>query len=322
MNCQLKPTTVLARLAIVCCLLCLTLFFGGCEDRQGEATSTPPTMSAEPQAPPPRLLIGLVPEKDIFKQRGRYLPLVKYLSEQSGVTIELKILSRYGNIVSNFTKDRFDGAFLGSFSFALFHKQLGLEPIARPVELDGSSTYHGIIFVRKDSGIRSGLMMKGKRFAFVEQATMAGYLLPLHYFQTEGIADYRSWFGETYFAGSNTNSINDVLNKKADAGATKVSTFNRLAKESPLRAGELLILANSPEIPGHTLAVRGDLDPIIKRKLKTTLLAMSDNPTGKFVLSRFGAREFIETKNQDFQAVYQYAADIGLDLATYTSKNK
>jgi ABC-type phosphate/phosphonate transport system substrate-binding protein len=33
------------------------------------------------------LLIGLIPEQNIFKQIGRYLPLADYLFERVGVTI-------------------------------------------------------------------------------------------------------------------------------------------------------------------------------------------------------------------------------------------
>ncbi len=55
-----------------------------------------------------------------------------------------------------------DGAFLGSFTYALAHAKLGLEVIARPELVDGTSTYHGLIFVRKDSGIKTIKDMKGK----------------------------------------------------------------------------------------------------------------------------------------------------------------
>ena len=47
-----------------------------------------------------------------------------------------------------------DGSFFGSFTGAMAIEKLGVEPIARPVNLDGTSTYKGYIFVRKDSGIK------------------------------------------------------------------------------------------------------------------------------------------------------------------------
>ena len=49
--------------------------------------------------------------------------------------------------------------------------------------------------------------MKGKTFAFVDKATTAGHLLPLAYFKAHGIQDYKTYFKETYFAGTHENAI-------------------------------------------------------------------------------------------------------------------
>jgi phosphonate transport system substrate-binding protein len=80
-----------------------------------------------------------------------------------------------------------DGAFFGSFSYTLAHAKLGVEVLVRPENLKGISSYHGLIFVRKDSRIRTAKDMKGKRFVFVDKATTAGYLLPLDYFLEHNI---------------------------------------------------------------------------------------------------------------------------------------
>jgi phosphonate transport system substrate-binding protein len=93
--------------------------------------------------------------------------------------VRLATLIRYGNIIENFTAARLDGAFFGSFTGTLAIQRLNVEPIARPLWVDGKSTYHGHIFVRKDSGIRTVEDMRGKRMAFVERATTAGYIFPL-----------------------------------------------------------------------------------------------------------------------------------------------
>ena len=93
-----------------------------------------------------------------------------------------------------------------------------------------------MIFVRKDSGIDDAADMAGKRFAFVDKATTAGYLLPLNYFKDKGIENYREYFSETYFTGTHEDAIYDVLNRRADIGAAKNTVFDRLAlKDSRIR---------------------------------------------------------------------------------------
>ena len=137
------------------------------------------------------LRIGLIPERNIFSQKQRYEPIAEYLSERIHAHVELVVLSRYGNIIENFVSNGLDGAFFGSFTGALAQRKLSVEAIARPEYPDGTSTYHGLLFVRKDSGISSVEDMKGKRFAFVDKATTAGWLLPLYYFKTHGVDDPR-----------------------------------------------------------------------------------------------------------------------------------
>jgi phosphonate transport system substrate-binding protein len=193
--------------------------------------------------------------------------------------------------------------------------------LARPEDKDGVSTYYGIIFVRKDSGIRNAVDMQGKRFAFVDKATTAGYLLPLHYFKEAGVAHYQLWFGETYFAGTHEDAIYDVLNKRADMGAAKNTVFYRFAQKDSRLLDELEILATSPKVPENGLAMKSDLDQPLLTVLKNCLLGMDKDPKGREVLDNFGALRFIETTVADYQPVFDYAGHIGLDLATYQYSN-
>ena len=266
--------------------------------------------------------IGLIPERNIFAQIDRYEPLAGYLSKKIGEKIKLKVLTRYGNIIDNFVSHHLDAAFFGSFTYALAHSKLGVEPIARPVNLDGSSTYYGMIFVRKDSGIKSIKDMKGKRFAFVDKATTAGFLLPLEYFKKHGVENYKTFFKETYFAGTHQDAIYDVLNKKADIGAAKNTIFYRLAAKDKRLLEELVILERSPDVPENGLAVRKDIDTAIKLKLKQALINMHTDPEGISVLKKFGARKFINTSDDDYSSVYEYVREIGLNLSTYDYVNE
>lgn len=267
------------------------------------------------------LRIGLIPEQNIFKQLERYQPLAAYLSEKSGARIELTILTRYGNIVDNFRSAELDGAFFGSFTYALAHRRLGVEVLARPVALDNTSTYYGLIFARKDSGIRGLPDMKGKRFVFVDKATTAGYLLPMDYFRKGGVRDLKGYFLETYFAGTHEAAIRDVLEGRAHAGAAKSTVFDRLAAEEPRIRDELVILATSLHVPENGLAVREDLDPSLKRRLKEVLLAMHEDPEGEKALAKLGATRFHETHDEDYDPVFRYAREVGLDLSTYDYRN-
>ncbi len=295
-----------------CVFLCVLLFplLSGCNDK-------PDNFSDDKVIAKRFLRIGLIPEIDIFSQKKRYQPLVSYLEDKLEITVELTILSRYGNIIDNFVSSELDGAFFGSFTGALALKKLNVVPLARPESTDGTSTYYGMVFVRKDSHIKTAADMKGKRFAFVDKATTAGWLLPLHFFKELNITDYENWFSETYFAGTHEDAINDVLHGRADIGAAKNTIYYRLGKEDSRILDELEILTTSTPVPENGLAVRPGLEKQLVADLETVLLSMDQDPAGKVVLENFGSARFIETSTNDYKVVLDFAEALGLDLAQY-----
>ncbi|MDA8422140.1 MAG: phosphate/phosphite/phosphonate ABC transporter substrate-binding protein [Nitrospiraceae bacterium] len=307
----------LRTLIIPICFFAAVLSATGCKRTERATPKNPENKSGQEKT----ILIGLIPEQNIFKQMDRYEPLAAYLSKRTGVAIRLMVLPRYGNIISNFISGDMDSAFFGSFTYALAHKRLGVEVLARPVSLNGASTYHGLLFVRKDSGIKSILDMKGKRFAFVDKATTAGYLLPAAYFKKHG-EQYRTYLKEIYFTGTHEDAIYDVLNGKADIGAAKNTVYERLAEIDAKIRNELVVLERSPDVPENGLAVRKDLDETVKMRLKAALLAMDKDQEGSAVLKTFGAQRFIETIDNDYRPVYTYAQEAGLDLAAYDYLNE
>jgi phosphonate transport system substrate-binding protein len=298
-------------------LLFMVFFsFSGCK---GKEPATPERKTALSDEKP--LLIGLIPERNIFDQMQRYRPLADYVSKRIGRDIKLTVLPRYGNIIDNFVSSEMDGAFFGSFTYTLAHGKLGVEVLARPENFSGDSTYHGYIFVRKDGGIRTAKDMKGKVFVFVDRATTAGYLLPLAYFKRNNIENFRTHLKETYFSGTHEDAIYDVLNRKADIGAAKNTEFERIAAGDRRIEEELLILERSPDVPDNGLAVRRDLEEPLKEKIREVLLDMHNDSAGIRTLKGFGARRFLKTTDEDYSGVYGYIRRAGLDIATYNYIN-
>jgi phosphonate transport system substrate-binding protein len=281
------PSENLRGRKILIAVLATFVFTTSCETRE--------RVEPESRESWPTIRIGLTPEQNIFSQKQRYEPIAEYISEHIHANVELVVLSRYGNIIENFVSNRLDGAFFGSFTGALALRKLHVEAIARPEFPDGTSTYHGLILVRKDSGITGVEDMKGKRFAFVDKATTAGYLLPLYYFKTHGIDDPDTWLKETYFAGTHDGVIYDVLERKAEIGAAKNTMFSALAASDPRISEELEILTRSPDVPENALFVRSDLSESLKNGLRIALLAMDQDNAGKAILRNFGAARFIRS---------------------------
>lgn len=263
------------------------------------------------------ILIGLIPEENIFKQMDRHRPLAEYLSKKLGKKVRFTILSRYGDVLDRFMSRRMDGAFFGVFTGVLVMEQLDAEPIVHPVSLGGTSTVKSYIFVRKDSNIRNVAAMKGKRMAFVDKATVTGYLYALSFIREQGVKDISTFFADVSFTGGHGSTIYAVLDGRADIGTAKSRIFNQLVKKDRSMSDELTILAQSHEFPDATLFLRKDLPSSIRAQFRTILMGMDKDAEGKEVLKKLEAQMFIEAKKSDFKPFYEVAQKAGITVKTY-----
>lgn len=282
-------------------------------------------------------LIATIPERNIIRQEERYRPLVDYLSRKLGtkVKIDLRHLSSYEDIVDEFIDGRINAAFFGSFVYALTRAKVGVEAIARPVK-DGVSQYRGLIFVRRDSGIRDWGDLKGRSFGMIK-ATTAGELFPKVYFKNHGVRNVENYLGKIYYVGSHDVAILKVLNREIEAGAAKDLIYEKLAREDPRIEKEMIILARSAPVPENALVVRKNVDFVCfnchreignegsdkglsvswKQTLKEILLSLPETAEGREVLRKFGADRFVETTHEDYRGLYEMIGELGIDLKSY-----
>jgi len=294
-----------------CIGLLILLFWFHAPDCLGSESPKPPDDEKT-------LRLLLIPEKNSFEQRRRYKYITEYLSRKMEMNVVVEIMANYGEISVAFQEGRADAGFFGSFSYVLTHVKSGIEPIARPEWLDGSSTYRGYIFVRKDSGIETVEDMKGKSLVLVDRATTAGYIFQRYYLKYYGINSMNDYFSKVSYARSHDAAAWAVYSGEADIGGAKNHIFNSLEEKYPDFKKQMVILAESPEVPSNGLAVRKDLNPAMKLRLKTLLLGLHETDEGRKVLKNFEAIRFVETTDDDYEVLYNMVKELGIDLAHYS----
>ena len=267
-----------------------------------------------------KVIIAIIPEINLVKQMERFIPLCDYMKAKTGVEVEVKPMSNYGQIYEEMRNGNIDAGFFGSFVYALTRARIGIEPIARPVDLGGRSTYSGITFVRKDSGIKNPAGMKGKTIALVDPSTTGGYLAQKEYLKNNGVDIDNDL--KIYWAGSHEAAIRAVLNGQADIGGAKDTIVKKARKENRVFDSIATILDETPrnKVPDNIFAVRKGLDRTILEKMKKVLLGMNSDPQGKKVLAKFGATKFITTTDNDFRSLYNLITHLNIDLQSYTYK--
>lgn len=292
--------------------LLLVAILAGC----GKAPEKAPETIASGDAGDADLIIALLPERNVFEQKVKYLPLQSYLSEKLELNVNFKLLDNYEHIFAEILDGRVDGGFWGSMNGAIAQVRGGVQMLARPVWKDNSSTYWGYVFSLTDSGIESDpKTWRGRSIAFVNRATTAGFLYPLSLLREAGITDDPAdYFSRPIFSGSHDAAIIAVLQGEVEMGACKNTIYQEFMERNPELVSRFRIISTSPEVPSNGLGVRPDLDEDLMLRLKEALITMHEDPEGRQVLSDFGALKFIATTSQDYAPVLDMAETAGIDL--------
>ena len=263
------------------------------------------------------LIIAVIPEHNVFEQRRQYKPLCDYLARRLQMKVYLKTLPSYGMILDEFRRGRVNAAFFGSFSYVLAHAQVGAHILARPEYIQGGADYRAYIFARKSSGIRTLQDIRGKRYAFVHPMTTAGYLFERAYLGLETSASLRAYFKDYFFAGSHDASALAVFEGRADCGGGKDRVFERLARQNPAFAKQMVVLAQSPPVPSNGFAISKEWPGRSQERLQRLLLNLHRDSESAGAREALGINRFILTQDKDYAPVVEMARTAGIDLATY-----
>ncbi len=300
---------------------CITMFlfsFAGCENKNDiKKVDLNKTEEVRVSSLDSAVRIGIIPEQDIRKMSQRYEPLAEYLSKKLNLKVILVYLDNYGEVCDKFINRQLDAAFFGSFSYALTHAKANVEPIARP-DYNGTSTYRGLILVRKESHISNVEDMKGKRLVLVHRATYAGYLYPLAYFKQHGINDLEKYFSKVIFAGSHDKAVFAVLRGEADVAIAKDLVYKRIIRENPDLENNLVVLSASRPVPSNALCVSKDFNHSLRDKIENILLDLDkDKDAGPVLEALGGASRFIVTDDKDYRYLHETIKELGIDLKVY-----
>ena len=259
------------------------------------------------------VVIALLAGKNVFIQKRQYNALAGYLSKSTGLDVKIKIYEGYDDIYNEMLEGKVDAVFFGGLSYVVINSKVPLEPIARPNLKDGTSTYRGVIFTTKDSGINGDVKTwKNKRIALVNKYSYSGYVFPLWDLHESGVKDLKGYFRSVIYSGSMDSSITAVFQGQVDIGCASDRIFNELTEKDFLMREKLAVIASSPPLPYNTFVMKKNADHTLKEKMKAGLLDMDKTPDGREALSMIGATGFIETKESEYSPLYGMLNTLGL----------
>ncbi|MEX3009278.1 phosphate/phosphite/phosphonate ABC transporter substrate-binding protein [Hoeflea sp. TYP-13] len=259
----------------------------------------------------PSITMAFVPQENPDKLLGDIEQITAYLSKETGVPVKGFVTSDHAAAVEALRNGDADISFMGALPSVIAKHRIGAEPILLEV-YRGKPTYRGRVFVRRDSAIETLADLKGKTIAFADPISESGYLFPLKTFVDEGLlekgADPKGFFGEVYFAGGYQQAIQAMANGLVDAAG--VSQYADLLL-TPDQQAEIRWIAESEQIPSHTVIARKGLDDDLKTRFIAAMMKLNEPDYRVYLKYVYGPDGYVVADNSAFTNLEALARDYG-----------
>lgn len=251
------------------------------------------------QAEPLEIKVGIfTTDPQMITDTGK---VMDYISKKAGVKFVLIPVIGYEKSVQKLEKGDIDAGIFGSEpAFISFSRGIA-EPIARP-EVRKSSVYYGYWLTIKGNNLKTIEDFKGKRFAYVDPNTSAGYLFPRAVVKARGF-DPDKFFGTVKFSNTHEAAIQMLLNGTVDGCAAKDTAYKKFIDTNIDLKDKLNIIEVAGPFPERTLMISKRIDEGVRKRVREVLLKMDGDPEGKKLLTETGRDRYIETRLGDFAAI-------------------
>jgi phosphonate transport system substrate-binding protein len=247
---------------------------------------------------PRRLRFSIVsysePDK-IFKKGGA---IKQYFESSMSLEVKIVVLRDYSSLIDLLKVGQVEVVWAAPLIYKTVKDTINYNLLLKTMEGD-SPFYEGAIVVRKDSGIKTIEDLKGKKMAFVDEASTSGFFLQNKIINDHGYSTL-SFFSAFEFVGSHDRALKLLYDKRFDAASIGLLALNVAGVDT----AELEVLAKTPKIPNAPILVNNNLDPSTRAKIYDLLISPLNHPGGK---------EFINTLNE----IDKFSAFIKADTSEY-----
>jgi len=218
------------------------------------------------------LKFGFDPRLDPVEEAKIYAPLLQYLEKETGYEFEIRFTKKSEHIVDNLGEGVVDFAAIGAVNSIIAHDKYDSTCLVRGLNAQGKAEYQSAIFTKPDSQIEKIEDIHGCSFAFGDENSTQGYLIPRIVLLDAGITlnDLR----EYVFTSSHQNCAEAVISGAYEAGGLQDTLAKSLEED-----GLIKIIAMSDYYPSSGIAANKDVDPKIVEAVKKALVEF--DPTGE-----------------------------------------
>ncbi len=218
----------------------------------------------------PVVNFGIISTETTQNLRQQWDPLLRAMSEQTGLEIKPFFASDYAGIIEAQRFKKVDVAWYGHKAAMEAVDRAGGEVFVQTVNVDGREGYYANVVVHKDSPFNTLEDVlkcdKSLNFGLGDPNSTSGFLVPMAYIFAPRRIDPKECFKTVRSANHEANLL-AVANKQADVAVNNNDSLARLKTTHPNAYDKIKVIWTSTLLPSDAMVWRKDLDEDIKRRL-------------------------------------------------------
>ncbi len=253
-----------------------------------------------------------IPDQDAARWAQRYGTVAEYLSQELGVTVEGVPSVDYAAVVIGFENGGIHMGWFGGLTGVQARLAApGAEAIAqRPRD----ANFHSVFIVQADLPVEGLADLKGLTFTFGSESSTSGHLMPRHFLLEAGVDPDKDFNGLPSYSGSHDKTWKLVESGAYQAGALNEAVLETAVNEGNVDLSKVRVFYVTPPYYDYNWTVRGDIDETFgegfKDRVTAALLAIG--PDQQDILDLFNTDSFIETNNENYDAILSVAQQVGI----------
>lgn len=245
------------------------------------------------------IVFGVFPRWNAQITMRDFTPLAALLERKLGRPVRIETDKDFDSFMRRVYAREFDVVHLNQLQYVRAHQTAGYRAIAKLCE-DPACTIKAILVTRRDAKLEKVGDLRGKIIAFGDPGAMVSHVLTKSLLLESALGpdQYR-----TIFTKNPPNALLAVYNGEADAAGVSMSVLQRPEIRQRIDVNQLHILAESRQIPHLPVAVRGDLDAQLARRIQQVLIELPQHSEGYSILQQMGVQRLAAANDREYDIV-------------------
>lgn len=264
---------------------------------------------------PNTFVVGAIPDQNVSQLNRRFEEFTDYLESETDLDVEYNRSNDYAALVTAFRRGEVHLGWFGGLTGVQARRAVpGSEALAqRPRDEE----FHSKFIVRRDLDVDSLEDLRGRTFTFGDENSTSGHLMPRHFLLEAGVDPSENLQAPPNFSGSHDRTWKLVESGSYQAGALNEAVWNRAIRENQVDTSQVRVFYTTPAYYDYHWTLHADVDDSFgegtSQNIQEALLKLDpEKPRHKRILDLFAADGFIETKNENYQAIEDVAKRVGI----------